>query len=239
MIAPIKKLWKNGQSETVITYAIAAIALIAVVIFIGDEIALHIDTFEQWIDGLGVWAWIVFSMICVILNSVLFPHTVLGIIAGAAFGFTWGLAAVACAGFTGAMLQYALSRHLLKPAIDGMLASRPALMAVQHAVLKQQLRLQLLIRLTPLSNSLTSYVLGAAGVRFGPFIFACIGMLPDLGIEVYFGYAGKHLATAGQPEHTAFLHDAVMIAGGITAIIVMILVSRMARRAVEEATAIR
>lgn len=236
MIRTIKNLWDNGRTEMLVTYGVTTLLILIAVIIIGDQIVIHMDAFEQWIESLGVWAWIIFVSICVLLNSVLFPHTVLGIIAGATFGFTRGLLAVACAGFVNAVLQYLMSRHLLKPVIDRMLASRPALLAVQHAVLKQQLRLQLLIRLTPLNNSLTSYVLGAAGVRFGYFLFACIGMLPDLCIEVYFGYAGKHLATVSQGEHTTLLHDAVLIAGGLAAVIVMVLISRTARRAVEEAT---
>ena len=136
-----------------------------------------------------------------------------------------------------AALQFALARQLLKPFIDRLLAKRPALAATQAAVLKQELRLQLLIRLTPLNRAVTNYVLGAAGVRFTGFMAACVALLPSLFLEVYFGYAGKHLAkVAGASSHSTELHDVVLVAGLLVAIAVMVMVSRLARKAVENAS---
>ena len=66
------------------------------------------------------------------------------------------------------------------------------------------------------------------------FVAACVGFLPTLCLEVYFGYAGKQMVgVSSQPGHEAALHDVVMVAGLVVAIIVMVLISRMARRAVE------
>jgi uncharacterized membrane protein YdjX (TVP38/TMEM64 family) len=67
---------------------------------------------------------------------------------------------------------------------------------------------------------------------------ACVGLLPSIFLEVYFGYAGKHLAkVAGASAHGTELHDVVMVAGLLVAIAVMVLVSRSARKAVENASA--
>lgn len=126
----------------------------------------------------------------------------------------------------------------MKPAVDRFIVSRPALAAVQAAVRHQEFKLQLLIRLTPLNRALTSYLLGATGVDFARFMAACLALLPSLCLEVYVGYAGKHLARmTSQSGHTVVLHDAAMIAGLVMAIAAMVVISRTARRALEAAAA--
>ncbi|MEJ2170137.1 MAG: hypothetical protein P8X90_31950 [Desulfobacterales bacterium] len=81
-----------------------------------------------------------------------------------------------------------------------MLAARPALTAIQRAVGRDEFRLQLLLRLTPLNPAIISYRLGSAGVRFSSFLIACLALTPSLIIEVYFGHVGKHtVMLAGSP----------------------------------------
>ena len=158
-----------------------------------------------------------------VIGSIFVPDILLGIAAGTSFGFARGLAAVAAGSVAGATLQYALSRRLFKPAIDRFLLSRPALAAVQVAVRQREFTLQLLLRLTPLNRALTSYVLGATGVGFVRFAVACVALLPSLCLEVYVGYAGKHLARmTGQPGHAVALHDVALIAGLAMAIAAMV-----------------
>lgn len=57
-----------------------------------------------------------------------------------------------------------------------------------------------------------------------------------MAIEVYFGHVGKHSARlAGSNARTAHLHDLSLIGGLAVCIAVMVLVSRMARKAVMQA----
>lgn len=231
-------LWKFGRLETIFTYGVAAALVLAIIAFIGDEAAHHINAFEAWIDGMGPSAIVVFVLLSVLLVSIFIPDSLIGIVAGATFGFSQGLMVVICCNLLAAALQFALARRLLKPFIDRLLAKRPALAAIQAAVMKQELRLQLLIRLTPLNRAVTNYVLGAAGVRFNGFMAACVALLPTIFLEVYFGYAGKHLVKiAGASSHDADLHDIVLVAGLSVAIAVMVLISRLARKALENASA--
>jgi uncharacterized membrane protein YdjX (TVP38/TMEM64 family) len=231
-----KTPWARARVETIVSYVVAGGTLVAGILILGDEIGRHIDHLEAWIAGLGPWAPVVFMVLYAVLGSLFVPDVLLSIVAGASLGFTRGVAVAAAGIFGGAALQYALSRRLLKRGIDRFLASRPALAAIQVAVRQQELRLQLLIRLTPLNRALTSYMLGAVGVGFTRFAAACVALLPSLCLEVYFGYAGKHLAKiASRPEHLVFLHGAMLIAGLVVAIAVMVVVSSVARRAVEAA----
>jgi uncharacterized membrane protein YdjX (TVP38/TMEM64 family) len=135
-------------------------------------------------------------------------------------------------------LQFALSRRLLRARIERTLVAKPSLAAIQRAVIHDELRLQVLLRLTPLNPATISYLLGAAGVRFFGFLIACLALTPNLIIEVYFGHAGKHMARmAGGSTKTGHLHDLAIIGGVVVGVIVLVLVSRMARRAVLEAVA--
>jgi len=82
------------------------------------------------------------------------------------------------------------------------------------------------------------YLLGAAGVRSSEFMIAFLALTPNLVIEVYFGHVGKHAARlAGSDARTAHLHDLVIIGGFVVCVAVMVLVSRMARKAVMQAVA--
>lgn len=233
-----KIFWREGRLETIATYALAAALVIIAVVVLGENVTHRIGEFERWIGSLGSWALVIAVLLYALCSTVFVPDTLLGIVAGATFGFTQGLLVAACGSLVGAALQYGLSRRLLKPRIDRALASRPSLTIIQTAVRQQELKLQLLIRLTPLNRALTSYILGAAGVSFTRFMVACIALAPHLCLEVYFGFAGKHLAkTTSASAHAALLHDAELIVGLAVAITVMLMVSHTARKAVDAATA--
>jgi uncharacterized membrane protein YdjX (TVP38/TMEM64 family) len=95
-----------------------------------------------------------------------------------------------------------------------------------------------LLRLTPLNPATLSYLLGAAGVRFSGFLTACLALTPSLFIEVYFGNVGKHVARmAGHDARTVYLHDLAILGSLAACVIVVVIVSRMARKAVLEAVA--
>jgi uncharacterized membrane protein YdjX (TVP38/TMEM64 family) len=148
----------------------------------------------------------------------------------------WGLAAVLTGSVLAGAMQFALSHKLLRARIQRALAARPSLAAIQRAVSRDELRLQVLLRLTPLNPATISYLLGAAGVRFSGFLIALLALTPNLVIEVYFGRVGKHVARlAVSDARTAHLHDLVIIGGLAVCIVVMAVVSRMARKALMQA----
>ena len=73
-------------------------------------------------------------------------------------------------------------------------------------------------------------------MRFARFLLACLGFFPHLLMEVYFGYAGKHVAhMASGSSQGGHLHDVVVIGGLVVSLIVMIIVSGVAHRALSEA----
>ena len=228
--------FRGARLRATLAYGALALALIVAVVWAGDDIGHHIDGIEAWIERGKPWSVLAFIGLYAVATSLLVPDSLLSVVAGAAFGMTWGLAAVVAGSLLGAALQYALARRLLRPRIERSLERRPSLSAIQRAVRQDELRLQTLLRLTPLNPATTSYLLGAAGVRFGGFVLACLALIPVLCFEVYLGVAGTHVArTAGDASHGWSIHDTVLVFGVVVTLAVVVVVSRMARRALVEA----
>jgi uncharacterized membrane protein YdjX (TVP38/TMEM64 family) len=234
----VRRFLARAYSRAALPYLLVGLLLIVAIVFGGREIGHHINAIESWITKLGPWGVLAFVGLFTLATSFLLPDTVLCIIAGALFGLGWGVGAVLAGSLLAGTMQYALSRKLLRARIQRMLAARPSLAAIQRAVSRDEFRLQVLLRLTPLNPATINYLLGAAGVRFSGFLIACLALTPNLAIEVYFGHVGKHAARLlGSNARTAHLHDLAIIGGLSVCVVVMVLVSRMARKAVMQAVA--
>ena len=234
----VQQFLARTYSRAALPYLIVGLLLIVAIICAGREIEHHINAIESWITKLGPWGVLAFVGLFILATSFLLPDTVLCIIAGALFGMFWGVAAVLAGSVLAGAMQFALSHKLLRARIQRTLASRPSLAAIQRAVSRDEFRLQVLLRLTPLNPATISYLLGAAGVRFSGFMIALLALTPNLVIEVYFGHVGKHAARlAGSDARTAHLHDLAIIGGLAICVAVMVLVSRMAHKAVMQAVA--
>ncbi|MBI5551860.1 MAG: TVP38/TMEM64 family protein [Desulfobacterales bacterium] len=210
--------------------------LVLAIVVVGRQIAHHIDAIESWITNLGHWSALAFIGLYILTTSLLLPETVMAILAGALFGLRWGFAVVAIGSLLAAALQFILARHILRTHIQRFADTRPTLAVIQRAVQRDAFRLQVLLRLTPLNPATISYLLGALGVRFPAFLMACSVLSLHWFVEVYFGRAGKHIARmAGRQTPEVYLHDLAVIGGLVVTLIVMVLVSRAARKAVMEA----
>ncbi|MBT8096339.1 MAG: TVP38/TMEM64 family protein [Woeseia sp.] len=219
-----------------LTYFTVAVLLVLAISVAGKDFAAQLATLEQWIATLGPIGILAFVCVFVLATTLLVPEAIFGIMAGALFGMTLGLSAVIAGTLIASTLQFALARKLLKRQIDQALLTRPGLAAIQRAVLRDELKYQAMLRLTPLNAATTSYLLGAAGVRFWSFLVACLGIIPHLVFEVYFGYVGKHAAhMAGGGADALVVHDIVIFVGLLVALTVLAVISRMAHRAVMEA----
>jgi uncharacterized membrane protein YdjX (TVP38/TMEM64 family) len=234
----LRRFLGRAYSRATLPYLAVGLLLIVAIVVGGREIEHQINAIESWITKLGPWGVLAFVGLFAVATSFLLPDTVLCIIAGALFGLGWGVAAVLAGSVLAGAIQFALSHKLLRARIERTLASRPSLAAIQRAVSRDEFRLQVLLRLTPLNPATISYLLGAAGVRFSGFLIACLALTPNLAIEVYFGHVGKQAARlAVSDARTAHLHDLAIIGGLAVCVAVMVLISRIARKAVMQAVA--
>jgi uncharacterized membrane protein YdjX (TVP38/TMEM64 family) len=233
----MQQFWRRVSLRALIPYLVIGTLMILAIAILGEEIVHHLNVMERWIIKLGWLGFFAYIILFVLLTSVFFPDSVIGIIAGTLFGLKYGSLAVLTGFLLGSSFQFWLSRHLLKDRIEHMITTRPNLASIQRAVRQQEFRLQLLLRLTPISPVMLSYIFGVSGVKFVGFLIACIVHFPMFFLEVYFGYAGRHIARmAGRNEVTVMLHDVLIIGGFILTVIVMIFISRMARQAIKDTT---
>lgn len=210
--------------------------VIAAVVALGHELEGHITGLETWLANQGSWGLAAFLLLFVVGTTFLLPDSLFCIVSGALFGIGWGTGLVATGALLGNILQYTLAKRIFRGRIQRILAGKPGLAAIQRAVLRDELRLQVLLRLTPINPAVVSYLLGAAGVRFRGFLLASMALHPTLFVEVYFGHAGKHMVRmVGGNTTTAVEEDVAIVGGLVVCAVVLYLVSRMARKALREA----
>jgi uncharacterized membrane protein YdjX (TVP38/TMEM64 family) len=208
------------------------------IVWFGKDVIDEIEIVEAWIEGHGALGWAAFVGLIVVVTSVFLPLSMMAIAGGAMFGLVGGTVLT----FTGAVLtaglNYLGARSLLKTRIESMLEHHPKLRAIQLAVHRQGLRLQLLLRMAPINATSVNYVLGATGIRFPIYLIATVGLIPSIIVNVYFGYAASHVTkVAGKASENSTLHTVATVVGLIVCIAVMIAITKVATKAIAEAEA--
>jgi uncharacterized membrane protein YdjX (TVP38/TMEM64 family) len=216
----------------------AAIAVLALIV-LGRYAGARIPEFVAWVNGLGVWGPVVF-MIGYAVGTVAFvPGSVLTLAAGAIFGLVKGTAYVFVAASTGAAGAFLVARYVARQAVEKRLAASPRFAAVDRAVGAQGRKIVFLLRLSPaFPFNLLNYALGLTQVRFADYVVASLGMLPGTLLYVYYGkLAGDVAALAGGAATVKGTGYYVILVLGLAATIaVTTVVTRIARRALKEAT---
>ncbi len=211
------------------------VAIVAAAAWLGRDFAHHLPAIEDWIARQGAWGYVAFIVAVVVFTSIFVPDTLFAVIAGALFGLFWGTVLVTAGSLATATVDFALGRLLFQNAVRRWLARNPRFAAIERAVHREGFRFQFLLRLTPINPVTISYILGATKTRYLTFIIACLGMIPSLFVEVYFGYVAKHVAKiTGQSSEHSTLHSAFTIAGLVLCVALLVYVVRLARKALAE-----
>ncbi len=223
------------RASILVPVAFGMIVLVAIWV-LGRDLHGRIVEMNTWVGDLGIWAPIVFIAAFVMLTCVMVPDTLLSIAAGAIFGFVGGIAVVVFAAAIARPVQYLLARRVLQQRVQRYSATRPRLMRIERAVRQDQLRLQFLIRLTPMSPTLLSYLFGAAGLRFAGFMLALVATLPGFFVMVYLGAEGTHVVEmTARPRGEIVFQDILKIGGLLVSGAVLVIITRTALRAVNRA----
>lgn len=214
------------------------VVFIGAAAWLGRDFAHHLPAIEDWIDRQGPWGYLAYVVAVIVFTSIFVPDTLFAVIAGALFGLLWGTVLVVVASLLTAAFDFLLGRLVFQQAVLGWLDRNPRFAAIERAVHREGFRFQFLLRLTPINPVTVSYILGATKTRFPTFILACLGMIPSLFVEVYFGYVAKHVAkVTGQVSEHSRLHTAFTIAGLVLCVALLVYVVRLARKALAESEA--
>jgi uncharacterized membrane protein YdjX (TVP38/TMEM64 family) len=214
---------------------VLGVAVLALVFWVGRFAAHELKAVEDWIAGLDYWGPLAFMALLIVGTSLFVPDTLFAVAGGALFGLAWGTVLTFVAASLSAVLNFWISRKLLRERVLAILAGRPKLAAIERAASRQGLRLLILLRLTPLNPATISYAVGASEIGFGAFLVGCVGLAPGLFVEVYFGYVVTHVAhlAGGAHEHSR-LHLVITAVGFAMCVVLLLYVTRLAHRALKD-----
>jgi uncharacterized membrane protein YdjX (TVP38/TMEM64 family) len=168
----------------------------------------------------------------------LVPGSLLTLAAGALFGVTKGTLLAFVSATLGACLAFLISRYVARAEVERRLARDQRFVAIDRAIREQGRAIVLLLRLSPVFPfSLLNYALGLTQVRFLDFVIASIGMLPGTLLYVYCGRLVGDVTrlAAGIPLQAATGSYLLLGIGLIATIVLTVLVTRTARRALHQA----
>jgi uncharacterized membrane protein YdjX (TVP38/TMEM64 family) len=214
---------------------IAALVALAV---LGRAVGGYVPQFAEWVDSLGAWGPIAFVAGYVVACVAFIPGVLLTLAAGAIFGWLGVLYVFVGAGL-GASAAFLIARYLARSAVERKVDGNPRFAAIDRAIARDGRKIVMLLRLSPVFPfNLLNYALGLTQVRFRDYVLAMAGILPGTLLYVY---AGKLLGdvaalAAGAAPPKGPVYYAVLGVGLAATILVTTIVTRIARRALKEAT---
>ena len=228
----------NRFRASLVRLAIGVIAL-GGLIYLGRQVGGYVPEFAEWVNGLGAIGPLVFIAGYALAVVGFVPGSVLTLAAGAIFGVLEGTVYVFLAATLGAIGAFLVSRYLARRAVERRLAGDERFAAIDRAVGAQGRKIVFLLRLSPIFPfSLLNYALGLTRVRLLDYVFASVGMIPGTLLYVYSGKLAGDVAAvaggAGVERGTGYY--TVLGLGFVATVVVTVAVTRIARRALEEAT---
>ena len=231
------------------------LALLLAVLFIVTSAVLVVPAWRTEFNGrleafltsvreLGTWGPVIIGAAFVPACVFFLPGSLLTLFGGFAFGNTVrGLAlvtaSVSLGSTTGASLAFLIGRTAARQWIEQKLAGNSRFRAIDEAVGRQGFKIVLLARLSPVFPfNLLNYAFGLTRVSFRDYVVASwLGMLPGTILYVYLGSTAGTLADiiVGKVERSP-AQQALFYLGLVATIVVTLLITRVARRALEQAT---
>ena len=212
---------------------IGAVLVLLVAVFTVFPIGAWIEAGAAWAQGMGTAGLLAFAALYALATVFAVPGAALSLIAGGAFGVGPGTAAVWLGATVGLSLAFLAARRLARKRVTRWLAGKPSFAAVDRAVSAEGWKIVLLTRLTPVFPfTALNYGYGLTGVGFTAYaLSSAIGILPG---TLFYIYLGSSVArtVSGQAEHLELL---LRIFGVAAFVLVTILITRTARRALREA----
>ena len=219
---------------------VAAILIILYLIRdLGMQAAPNFMRFTEYVHRLGPAGPAVFVAGYAVATVAFIPGSLLTIAAGAVFGVPLGSLYVFAGATIGSCAAFLVGRTIARSAIERRLRTNPKFVAIDRAIGERGFPIVLLLRLSPVFpfNAL-NYLLGLTKVSFRDYALASIGMIPGTVAYVYSGaLVGSVAALAAKRESEKGLgHYAIFGAGLLATVAVTIWITRLARRALKEAT---
>jgi uncharacterized membrane protein YdjX (TVP38/TMEM64 family) len=217
----------------------AGAAALGALIYLGRQVGGYVPQFAGWVDGLGALGPVAFIAGYALAVVGFVPGSVLTLAAGAIFGVLEGTLYVFLAATLGSAGAFLVARYLARRAVERRIEGDQRFAAIDRAVGAQGRKIVFLLRLSPIFPfNLLNYALGLTRVRLADYLVASLGMIPGTLLYVYSGKLVGDVATlaGGAGVERGSGYYAVLSLGFVATVVVTIAVTRIARRALEEAT---
>ncbi len=230
---------KPARRRLPIIPIVVGIVAIVLIVYWGKAAVAYLPDFARWVEGLGVWGPVVFILGYLVAAVAFVPGLLLTMAAGAIFGLGRGVAYVFVGATLGSAAAFLVARYVARRAIERRIEGNRKFAAIDRAIAGQGFKIVFLLRLSPaFPFNLLNYALGLTRVRFIDYLMASIGMLPGTFLYVYYGGLVREVAdlAGGAAVERGAGYYAVFGLGLVATLAVTILVTRLARRALSEAT---
>jgi len=221
-------------------FAVMVIASAATMLLLlpgANQALLHV---LETIQSAGPWGPVLMIVAYIVACLLFVPGSILTIGAGFIFGIPLGVATVSIGSTLGAGAAFLLSRTLLRGWVVRRIDTDPRFRALDQAVAKDGFKIVLFARLSPvLPFNFLNFAFGVTNVSLRDYMLASwIGMLPGALLYVYIGSAAKSLTDLAAGRGPRRVEEIVFFVFGLAAtIVVSMLLTRIARRALSEAGA--
>jgi uncharacterized membrane protein YdjX (TVP38/TMEM64 family) len=192
----------------------------------------------QWIDNLGTLGAIAFILLYIIATVAFLPGSIVTLGGGVVFGVVLGSIYVFIGATIGATLAFLIGRYGARNWVVKQIYKNQKFKAIDKAVGKEGFKIVLLTRLSPIFPfNLLNYGYGVTGVSLKDYVIASVGMIPGTIMYVYIGSLAGNLATIGTqtPSPNPISQWTIRIVGFIATIAVTLYVTKIARKALNEA----
>lgn len=176
----------------------------------------------------------------VLMTLLFFPASPLAIAAGFLYGPLTGTLATSFAGLISAVLAFLISRYLVRNRMQIWLARFPRAAAIDTAVSSDGFRVVFLLRLASILPFIpVSYLMGVARIRAGAYVLATwLGLLPGTFLYVFVGSLVSEVSQLSEGgKILSPFTGTLTVAGGIVVAITLALITRRARRVLNQAIA--
>jgi uncharacterized membrane protein YdjX (TVP38/TMEM64 family) len=215
-----------------------ALAALGALIALGRSAGGHVEELRDWIAGLGAIGPLVFVVAYALGVAAFLPGAALTLAGGAIFGVLKGTAVVFVAALLGSTLAFLIARYVARGLVEQRLAGNAQFAAIDRAIGQQGRKIVFLLRLSPVFPfSLGNYALGLTRVSLPDYVLAGAGMLPGTLLYVYVGSLAGDVASAAAGGGAEAGKAALTALGLAATAVVTVFITRIARRALSEASA--
>jgi len=231
------------QIRRAVFVQVAGLILAAIALFVlsrifplADALAVVQEHVMHW----GVWSAICYPLLFASCNVLLLPGGFLSLGGGFFFGLWWGFLINLVGNVGGAAISFFISRAVGRRFLRAKLMRNPTLEALEPAVQREGWKIILLSQLHPLfPTSLLNYLYGLTAIKFRTcMLWVAIGQAPGLFLYAYLGTLGQlGLNLARGKSHPRPIEYFGWGGGLLAAIVVLMLLGRIALRLLKEAEA--